>query len=163
VTATKAAAGALQDDGAGVGSAEEWYAGRPLLVTSNDYDLGLYNGDTGVVVDTPRGPRAVFSRGGAPLERAPALLDQVQTVHAMTVHRAQGSQFAQVTVILPPPGSPLLTRELLYTAVTRAEYRVRVVGSADAVRAGSLVRSAVLRGSPSGAARDWPGRTPGKD
>jgi exodeoxyribonuclease V alpha subunit len=120
--------------GSGAGGTE-WYPGRPLLVTSNDYDLGLYNGDTGVVVETDRGPRAVFSRGGTPVERAPALLDQVQTVHAMTVHRAQGSQFAEVTVILPPPESPLLTRELLYTAVTRAEHRVRVVGSAEAVRA----------------------------
>jgi len=116
-------------------AAGEWYAGRPLLVTANDYDLGLYNGDTGVVVDTARGPRAVFPRGDAPIVVAPVLLDQVQTVHAMTVHKAQGSQFAAVTVVLPPANSPLLTRELLYTAVTRAEVQVRVIGSADAVRA----------------------------
>jgi exodeoxyribonuclease V alpha subunit len=118
----------------------EWWPGRPLLVTANDYDLGLYNGDTGVVVElpTPDGgtrPVAVFSRGGTPLHRSPALLSGVQTVHALTVHRAQGSQYARVTVLLPPPESPLLTRELLYTAVTRARTRVRVVGSAEAVRA----------------------------
>jgi exodeoxyribonuclease V alpha subunit len=78
---------------------------------------------------------AVFSRGGRALERPPALLGSVETVHAMTVHRAQGSQYARVSVLLPPPESPLLTRELLYTAVTRARTRVRVVGSAEAVRA----------------------------
>ena len=69
------------------------------------------------------------------MEIAPALLDGIATVHAMTVHRAQGSQFARVSVILPPAESPLLTRELLYTAVTRARTKVRLVGSEDAVRA----------------------------
>ncbi|GAA4784152.1 exodeoxyribonuclease V subunit alpha [Actinomycetospora chlora] len=114
---------------------EEWYPGRPLLVTANDHDRGIYNGDTGVVIGTPRGPRAVFARGGAPVEIAPSLLDGVATVYAMTVHRAQGSQFARVSVILPPAESPLLTRELLYTAVTRARVRVRLVGTEEAVRA----------------------------
>ena len=114
---------------------EEWYPGRPLLVTANDHDRGIYNGDTGVVISTSRGARAVFARGGAPVEIAPALLDGIATVHAMTVHRAQGSQFARVSVILPPAESPLLTRELLYTAVTRARTKVRLVGSEDAVRA----------------------------
>ncbi|MFC5060885.1 exodeoxyribonuclease V subunit alpha [Actinomycetospora atypica] len=114
---------------------QEWWPGRPLLVTENDHEAGLYNGDTGVVVERRGRLVAVFARGGRPLERAPALLGAVETVHAMTVHRAQGSQYAQVSVLLPPPESPLLTRELLYTAVTRARHRVRVVGSADAVRA----------------------------
>ncbi|MFC5951124.1 exodeoxyribonuclease V subunit alpha [Pseudonocardia lutea] len=112
-----------------------WYPGRPLLVTANDYDLGLYNGDTGVVVRQEGALRAVFGRPDAPQSFAPARLGAVQTVHAMTVHRSQGSQFARVTVVLPPPDSPLLTRELLYTAVTRARTAVRVVGSEDAVRA----------------------------
>ncbi|MFC5137056.1 exodeoxyribonuclease V subunit alpha [Actinomycetospora rhizophila] len=114
---------------------EEWYPGRPLLVTVNDHDRGIYNGDTGVVIGTPRGPRAAFARGGAPVEIAPSLLDGIATVYAMTVHRAQGSQFARVSVVLPPAESPLLTRELLYTAVTRARVHVRLVGSEDAVRA----------------------------
>jgi exodeoxyribonuclease V alpha subunit len=110
----------------------EWYPGRPVLVTANDYDTGLYNGDTGVVVATPDGPRVAFP-GRAPL--APSRLADVVTVHATTVHRGQGSQFARVTVVLPPAESPLLTRELLYTAVTRARGFVRVVGSEAAVRA----------------------------
>ena len=111
---------------------DDWYPGRPVLVTANDYDTGLYNGDTGVVVATADGPRVAFP-GRALL--APSRLAEVATVHAMTVHRGQGSQFARVTVVLPPAESPLLTRELLYTAVTRARTFVRVVGSEAAVRA----------------------------
>jgi len=112
----------------------EWYPGRPVLVNANDYEVQLYNGDTGVVVQTPDGLRAAFARGGDPLLFAPVRLDQVQTVHAMTVHRAQGSQFQQVSFIVPPVDSPLLTRELLYTAVTRASQVVRVLGSTEAIR-----------------------------
>ena len=112
----------------------EWYLGRPLLVTANDYELGLFNGDTGVVVDTPDGPRVAFATGTQPTLFAPVRLDAVQTVHAMTVHRAQGSQFDCVSFIVPPPDSPLLTRELLYTAVTRATQRVQVFGSEEAIR-----------------------------
>ncbi|MFP5020268.1 exodeoxyribonuclease V subunit alpha [Pseudonocardia phyllosphaerae] len=112
-----------------------WYPGRPLLVTANDYDLGLFNGDTGVVVRTPGGRRAVFSREGVATGFEPARLGAVGTVWAMTVHRSQGSQFGGVTVVLPPAESPLMTRELLYTAVTRAREHVRVIGTEDAVRA----------------------------
>ncbi|MGI3781052.1 MAG: exodeoxyribonuclease V subunit alpha [Janthinobacterium lividum] len=109
--------------------------GRPLLVTANDRDLDLWNGDTGVVVRTPAGVRAAFARSTGPALFPPVRLDAVQTVHAMTVHKAQGSQFASVTLVLPPPESPLLTRELLYTAVTRATTRVLLLGSEAAVRA----------------------------
>jgi exodeoxyribonuclease V alpha subunit len=116
------------------GADGEWYVGRPLLVTGNDYELGLYNGDTGVVVNTEQGVRAAFARGGAAALIAPVRLDAVQTMHAMTVHRAQGSQFDCVSVIVPPPESPLLTRELLYTAATRATRRVQIFGSEEAIR-----------------------------
>ncbi|HLU55450.1 MAG TPA: exodeoxyribonuclease V subunit alpha [Pseudonocardia sp.] len=112
-----------------------WYPGRPVLVTANDYDVGLFNGDTGVAVAMPEGLRVAFARGGAPTLHPPARLSEVSTVHAMTVHRGQGSQFRRVTVVLPPAESPLLTRELLYTAVTRAAEFVRVIGSEEAVRA----------------------------
>ncbi|MGE3286342.1 MAG: exodeoxyribonuclease V subunit alpha [Pseudonocardia sp.] len=114
---------------------EVWYPGRPVLVTANDPDTGLSNGDTGVVLRTADGLRVAFGRGRGPVLVSPARLADVQTVHAMTVHRAQGSQFAAVTVVVPPAESPLLTRELLYTAVTRARRRVRVVGSEAAIRA----------------------------
>ncbi len=112
----------------------EWHLGRPLLVTANDYELGLYNGDTGIIVDTPAGVRAAFARGAEATLVAPVRLDAVQTVHAMTVHRAQGSQFDRVTLVVPPPESPLLTRELLYTAVTRAKEQVLLVGAESAIR-----------------------------
>ncbi|WP_447924455.1 exodeoxyribonuclease V subunit alpha [Georgenia muralis] len=113
-----------------------WYPGRPLLVTTNDRDSGLYNGDTGVVVDDGRGGVvAVFGDPSAPLAVRPHRLPEVETVHAMTVHRGQGSQFEHVSLVLPPATSPLLTRELLYTAVTRATTTVRVVGTEGAVRA----------------------------
>jgi exodeoxyribonuclease V alpha subunit len=118
----------------GYGEDGEWYVGRPLLVTANDYEMSLYNGDTGVIVETPAGVRAAFARGGAPALYPPVRLDAIQTVHAMTVHRAQGSQFDSVSFIVPPPESPLLTRELLYTAVTRARRQVLLIGSEEAIR-----------------------------
>jgi exodeoxyribonuclease V alpha subunit len=127
----------------------EWYRGRPLLVTANDYDLQLFNGDTGVVVDAgERGVRAAFGRGTDVLHLAPSRLSGVQTVHAMTVHRSQGSQFDRVSLVLPPAESPLLTRELFYTAITRAKHFVRIVGSEAAVRAAvqrPIVRASGLR------------------
>ena len=114
----------------------DWYVGRPLLVTVNDYALGLYNGDTGVVVRQPDGSvRAVFARVPQLVDFAPSRLSEVQTVHAMTVHRSQGSQFERVTVVLPPADSPLSTREMLYTALTRAQQHVRLVGSEAELRA----------------------------
>jgi exodeoxyribonuclease V alpha subunit len=114
----------------------EWYVGRPLLVSSNDYALGIYNGETGAAVLQPDGRlRAVISGSGGLLDFAPGRLDAVETMHAMTIHKSQGSQADRVTVLLPDEGSRLLTRELFYTAVTRARRHVRVVGSEAAVRA----------------------------
>jgi exodeoxyribonuclease V alpha subunit len=111
----------------------EWYAGRPLLATANDYGIGLFNGDTGVVV-AREDLVAAFERGGRVLEIAPSRLGAVETVFAMTVHKSQGSQFDAAALVLPPPSSRLLTRELLYTAVTRARTRLIVAGTEDAIR-----------------------------
>ncbi len=125
-----------------------WYVGRPLLVTSNDYQLRLFNGDTGVVVDVDGHPRAAFRRDGDVVTLPTSRLSDVQTVHALSVHRSQGSQFDKVTVILPPAESPLMTRELLYTAVTRAKEHVRIVGTAEALAAAverPIVRASGLR------------------
>jgi exodeoxyribonuclease V alpha subunit len=122
-----------------------WYVGRPLLVTANDYQLRLFNGDTGVVVDADGHPAAAFRREGRVDLVGTGRLSDVQTVHALSIHRSQGSQFDQVTVVLPPADSPLLTRELLYTAVTRAKEHVRIVGTADALAA--AVRRPVVRAS----------------
>lgn len=123
--------------GAPVGSAwgHEWYAGRPVLVTANDYGLGLYNGDTGVTVLDADDRLRVVMADGRLTTFAPSRLGDIETLHAMTVHKSQGSQARQVTALLPDPDSPLLTRELFYTAVTRAQDGVRVIGTEAAVRA----------------------------
>lgn len=113
----------------------DWYVGRPVLVTANDYGLGLYNGDTGVTVNGPDGLRAAIAGGGEPRAFATSRLPDLETMYAMTIHKSQGSQAAEVTVVMPPVDSRLLTRELFYTAVTRAKTKVRVVGSAEEVRA----------------------------
>jgi exodeoxyribonuclease V alpha subunit len=119
-----------------------WYVGRPVLVTANDYGLGLLNGDTGVVVLRDGGLRAAMSSSSGPVEFATSRLADIDTMHAMTIHKSQGSQATEVTVLLPPEDSRLLTRELLYTAVTRARQKVRLVGSAEQLRA-AVARRAV--------------------
>jgi exodeoxyribonuclease V alpha subunit len=124
-------AGAIPDYGTG----GRWYPGRPLLVTQNDYGLGLYNGDVGVIVEVAGRPVAAFDRQGEIVLLSPSRLDSVETVHAMTIHKSQGSQFDTVAVVLPDPDSRILTRELLYTAVTRARRQVILVGGEDSVRA----------------------------
>jgi exodeoxyribonuclease V alpha subunit len=112
------------------------YVGRPLLVLENDYELGLWNGDTGVIVDGPAGrPAAAFERGGELLRFSPLRLGAVETVYAMTIHKSQGSQFETAAVLLPPASSRILTRELLYTAVTRARRELILVGTEETVRA----------------------------
>jgi exodeoxyribonuclease V alpha subunit len=121
---------------AGFGAEGAWYVGRPLLVTENDYGLRLYNGDTGVVVRAAAGHlSAAFERRGEVADFRPSRLGPVETVYATTVHKSQGSQFDTAAVVLPPPTSQLLTRELLYTAVTRAQRRLILAGSEASVRA----------------------------
>lgn len=125
-----------------------WYVGRPVMVTANDYGLRLFNGDTGVVVANPGperngtasaagGPLVVaFGGGGRGAVRSVSAyrLPAAETVFAATVHKSQGSEFDRVTLILPAESSRLLTRELLYTAVTRARREVVVVGGEAALR-----------------------------
>lgn len=113
-----------------------WYVGRPLLITENSYELKLNNGDTGTIVrrddDTAV---AAFQRGEEIIELSPTQLDAVDTVYAMTIHKSQGSQFDAVSVLLPPPSSRILTRELLYTAVTRSRERLMLVGAGETLAA----------------------------
>ncbi|MDO9456900.1 exodeoxyribonuclease V subunit alpha [Nocardioides sp.] len=114
----------------------EWYVGRPILVTSNDYALEVYNGETGAAVLDADGRLRAWVSGSERLrDYAPGRLDAVETMHAMTIHKSQGSQAERITVLLPDDTSRLLTRELFYTAVTRAQEHVRVVGTEAAVRA----------------------------
>ncbi|MCQ4120686.1 exodeoxyribonuclease V subunit alpha [Rhodococcus tibetensis] len=125
---------------------DRWYPGQPLLVTANDHETRIYNGDTGVIVRRADDELvAAFARGNEPFLLHPTHLSAVQTVYAMTIHRSQGSQYDTVSVVLPGEESSLLTRELLYTAITRARRHVRIIGTEEAVRAG--VQRRVLRAS----------------
>lgn len=111
----------------------EWYPGQPLLITKNDYALNVFNGDSGVIIRA--GGRLVAALGeGDDVREVPlSQLSDVVPAYAITVHRAQGSQFEDVYVLLPAADSRILTRELFYTALTRARRRVRIVGEAPAV------------------------------
>jgi exodeoxyribonuclease V alpha subunit len=126
----------LAEDVEGFSPQAGWYVGRPVMITANDYSLRLFNGDTGTVVLRPDGSlSAVFDQGGRPVPVSPSRLSSVETVFATTVHKSQGSEFDRVAVLLPSPASQLLTRELLYTAVTRARSSLLVVGTEASVRA----------------------------
>jgi exodeoxyribonuclease V alpha subunit len=137
-----------------------WYVGRPLLVTENDYSLRLYNGDTGVIVARGQGVAAAFDRGEDVLEVRPSRLESVETAYAMTIHKSQGSQFDTASVLLPNPASRILTRELLYTAVTRARRQLILVGTNGSIRAAvarpasraSGLRERLWQVNPSGSA-----------
>ncbi len=124
--------------------ASPWYVGRPVMVTRNDHVLRLYNGDVGLVVPDPDdGSRTAVAFPSADVgERrvSPARLPAHETVYAMTVHKSQGSEFDRVLLLLPPEPSRVVTRELLYTAITRARSRVEVWGAEGVVRAGVAAR-----------------------
>lgn len=115
----------------------DWFPGRPVLVTANDRGLGIYNGDLGVAVREDESRLRVHfpTPGGGTRALTTSRLPAQQTAYAMTVHKAQGSQAEEISVILPPPESALATRALFYTAVTRAQRKVRVIGSEASVRA----------------------------
>jgi exodeoxyribonuclease V alpha subunit len=109
-----------------------WYRGRPVLITRNDYNLELFNGDIGIILPDPTSNhelRAFFmSADRAPLKFLPARLPEHETVYAMTVHKSQGSEFDRVLLLLPDRDVPVLTRELIYTGITRARQGVEVWG-----------------------------------
>jgi exodeoxyribonuclease V alpha subunit len=136
----------LREEVPGFTTGTEWYVGRPLIVTENDYALQLYNGDTGVVIAVGDGRLvAAFERGGTVAEVSPTRLAAVDTVYAMTVHKSQGSQFDVVAFVVPGTDSRILTRELLYTAVTRARERLIVLGSEESIR--SAIERPISRAS----------------
>ena len=112
-----------------------WYVGRPIMVTANDKLNRVANGDIGLVVARGDGVAVAFPNGEEVRYLPPSRLDRIDTWWAMTIHKSQGSEFAHAIVSLPSADSPILTRELLYTAVTRARERVTLVASEDALRA----------------------------
>lgn len=112
------------------GAPSPWYPGRPVIVLKNDYVLRLYNGDVGICLPDAAGElRIVFAESaGGWRELAPLRLPRHDTAFAMTVHKSQGSEFAQVLLLLPAMPGPVMTRELLYTGVTRAVREVALAG-----------------------------------
>ncbi len=120
-----------------------WYVGRPVMVTRNNYALDVMNGDIGMCLPSPQGGLRVAFADGANAVRwiNPSRLDSVETVFAMTVHKSQGSEFRHVLLVLPPQDAPVLTRELIYTGITRAKERLTLW----APRAEVLIRACGAR------------------
>jgi exodeoxyribonuclease V alpha subunit len=120
----------------GHATTDRWYRGRPVLVTANDHGLGLFNGDVGVCLPDDDGRmRAWFADARGVRAVSPAKLPEHDTAWAMTVHKSQGSEFDRVVFVMPERDSPLLTRELVYTAVTRARAQVTVFAPTEILRA----------------------------
>jgi exodeoxyribonuclease V alpha subunit len=137
---------------AGIG--RDWYVGRPIIVTRNDYLNKVFNGDVGLVVAGPTGPVAAFRDPNGELRKlAISQLGDIDTWWASTIHKSQGSEFERVIVTLPRPPSPILTRELLYTAVTRAKQQVTLVAAEESLR--SAIAHPVARASGLGP-KLWP-------
>ncbi len=115
------------------------YRGQPVTITQNNYNLGLFNGDSGVILPDPESGgelRAFFLTGQGQVRRfLPSRLPLHETAFAMTVHKSQGSEFERLLLILPEKDSPLLTRELLYTAITRARQEAEIWASEEILRA----------------------------
>jgi len=115
---------------------QPWYRGRPLLITRNDRSTGLYNGDTGLIWPDEHGNPMAWFPDGKGIARAvsPGRLPAHETSYAMTVHKTQGSEFTNVLLVLPEPPHALLSRDLLYTGITRAKESVAIHGSVASIR-----------------------------
>uniref|UniRef100_UPI0025DD8F0A exodeoxyribonuclease V subunit alpha n=1 Tax=Thiocapsa sp. TaxID=2024551 RepID=UPI0025DD8F0A len=133
-----------------------WYLGRPVLVTRNDYGLGLMNGDIGITLTRPApGERDWTLRVAFPAGDGqdgikwilPSRLQAVETVYALTVHKSQGSEFRHAALVLPETLSPILTRELLYTGITRARAHLTLVRPGGDQVLEQAVQRRVLRAS----------------
>jgi exodeoxyribonuclease V alpha subunit len=122
--------------------ADGWFEGRPVMVTRNEPQLGVFNGDVGVALGPPGGGalRVWFLDGATLRSVAASRLAAVETAWAMTVHKSQGSEFGHVALVLPGEDSPVLTRELVYTGITRARRRLTLAGPQPALLAQALAR-----------------------
>lgn len=121
------------EEGLGPSTAQRWYAGRPVLVTRNDNSTGLANGDVGVVCKVDGQLRACFGDAKEPTTIALARLPETDTVHALTIHKSQGSEYEHVIVVLPQSSSRIVTRELLYTGITRPQKRLTLIATLESI------------------------------
>ena len=129
----------------GFDARESWYVGRPVMVTRNDYALKLMNGDIGLCLPRDGGKRVAFRDAEGRLRWVlPSRLDDVETVFAMTVHKSQGSEWPELLLALPGKAAPVLTRELLYTGLTRAKQRFTLLAP-DVGVLGDTVKRRVRR------------------
>ncbi|MDH3394332.1 MAG: ATP-binding domain-containing protein, partial [Desulfobulbaceae bacterium] len=123
--------------GAGLISRDShWYRGRPVMITRNHPVLHLYNGDIGITMPDSMGRLRVFFAGadGSLRSFAPARIPEHETAFAVTVHKSQGSEFESVALLLPEKTSPVLSRELIYTAITRARKNFSLWGDEEILR-----------------------------
>jgi exodeoxyribonuclease V alpha subunit len=121
-----------------------WYHGRMVIITQNDYNLGVFNGDLGVCIREEDGSFAVHIESGSTMKKVkPNRLTNAEPAYFLTVHKSQGSEFDHVNFLLPPSFNPILSRELIYTAVTRAKYRVSIYGSEELLMKG--IRNKTVR------------------
>ncbi|GHG77403.1 RecBCD enzyme subunit RecD [Alishewanella longhuensis] len=129
---------------------DSWFEGRPVMITANDYNLNLRNGDIGMVLTSPRDgqKRAVFIDSDNKVRWIlPSRLTEVETVFAMTVHKSQGSEFAHTVMVLPERDNPVLSRELIYTGITRAAKQLTLVVPNWQVLSEAVKRKTVRAGS----------------
>ena len=125
----------------GIDPARHWYHGRPVIILHNDYRLGLFNGDTGVCLRDEQGQLRVWFATPEGLRAIlPTALPQHESVYAMTVHKSQGSEFEHVRLVLPSQDSPVLSRELVYTGITRARRQLTLI-TPEAVLRAALART----------------------
>jgi len=130
-----------------------WYRGRPVLITKNDYSLGLFNGDMGITLPDPKQSGknlyVFFPEASGGVKRYPPYrINEHETAYATTVHKSQGSEFNQVCLVLPDKDNLVLTRELVYTGITRARQSVMILGNEHVLKAAvsrSINRTSGLR------------------
>ena len=123
---------------------EIWYSGRPVMVTQNDYGVGLYNGDIGIAMPDPidQRLRVYFDMPDGSIRGVlPSQLPEHETVYAMTIHKSQGSEFEHTVLALPAEFSPILTRELIYTGVTRAKKKLDLFVTEKVVARGVMIKT----------------------
>ncbi len=130
---------------------EVWYVGRPVMITRNDYNLGLYNGDIGICLADPaskeRRLKVYFELPDGRIKGIlPSRLPEHEVAYAMTVHKSQGSEFEHTFMILPPDFSPVLTRELVYTGITRAKKKLYFYANNKILRRSVGVKTERLSG-----------------
>ena len=131
----------------------EWYEGRPVMVTRNDAQLGVFNGDVGVVLPNTEGKLKVWFLDGEALRSVSVMrLAQVDTAFVMTVHKSQGSEFEHTALVLPPGGAEVLSRELVYTGITRAREQFTLVEAEAGLLEAAIDRPSVRA---SGLAHGW--------